>query len=192
MAWQSPYQNATFSEPLIRQVLAIIKRDMSAALAWYQAALLPEEAQPLPAFMAYQLAAAPELQTPVLLVTDRIAFDVEWPWPSQKEDISLAVLLGLTHQNPQVLAWRARAYSVAIKAVLDAAWGNVQAEAVNPFFSTALPLPAPPFSPGLVSPGVPNLKMLVVQDLGFSMLAQSKKTFLRSVSLGIKATIAES
>lgn len=112
MAWSSKYA-AKFTKPLIRQLLAILQRDIAAAL---------EDVAPgagLSKPVEYDLAVAPINQFPaVLLAPQTVAFDEE-AIGTLHETIRIYCALAVAHQNRNIIAEQIQDYVRALDEVFN-------------------------------------------------------------------------
>jgi len=147
--WVS-YYNAGLSKQVVRQLLAIINRDIQAALDFVSG--VPGSYSP---FVEYDLALLPVQQFPAILLTpDTVAFDEEADF-SLHQMIRLSCVVALTHQDRNALAEITQDYVRAVRAVLDTLWESSPGD----FLLTSLPLPSPPFPAGALSPGLASGKL---------------------------------
>jgi len=148
--WVS-YYNARLTKQVVRQLLAIINRDIQAALDFVSG--VPGSYAP---FAEYDLALLPVQQFPAILLTpDTVAFDQEADF-SLHQTIRLSCVVALTHQDRNSLAEITQDYVRAVRAVLDTFWESSPGD----FLLTNLPLPSPPFPAGALSPGLASGKLM--------------------------------
>jgi hypothetical protein len=148
--WNS-YYNAGLSKQVIRQLLAIIKRDIQAALDFVSGA--PGSCAP---FAEYDLALLPVQQFPAILLTpDRVTFHEESNG-TLHQTMRLTCTIAVTHQERNTLAEMTQDYVRAVRAVFDTLWESTPGD----FMLSDLPLPSPPFPNGALSPGLPSGKLL--------------------------------
>jgi hypothetical protein len=147
--WAS-YYNAGLSKPVIRQLLAVMKRDLQAALDFVSG--VPGSLAP---FAEYDLALLPVQQFPaILLAPDTVTFDEEANHTLHQR-MRLTGVITVTHQDRNALAEMAQDYVRAVRAVLDTLWESSPGD----FLLTSLPLPSPPFPSGALSPGLASGKL---------------------------------
>jgi len=148
--WTS-YYNAGLSRQVVRQLIAVINRDMQAALDFVSGA--PGS---YPPFIEYDLALVPALQFPAILLTpDTVNFD-EDAGSTLHQTLRLTSVIAVTHQDRNALAEIAQDYVRALRAVLDTLWESTPGD----FLLTNLALPAPPFPSGALSPGLASGKLM--------------------------------
>ncbi len=148
--WTS-YYNAGLSKQVVRQLLAVIKRDIQAALDFVSG--VPGSYAP---FAEYDLALLPVEQFPAILLTpDSVSFDEEAN-ATLHQTMRLTCAIALTHQERNVLAEMTQDYVRAVRAVLDTLWESSPGD----FLLTTLPLPSPPFPNGALSPGLASGKLM--------------------------------
>ena len=144
MPWTSKYA-AKFTKPLVRQLLAIIKRDIRAALDYVAGPNV------LPVFVSYHRSKSAIVQFPGILVAGHdVAFDEEAVGTEHMNPARLAVVVAAAHQSPDILSELVEDYVRAVHAILVSAWELTPQD----FQATNIPLPSPPFAPGEKSPGV--------------------------------------
>jgi len=144
MAWVSRY-NSQFTKPLVRQLLAIIQRDIRAALDHVAGASV------LPAFVTYHRSKNALVQFPGILVAAHdVAFDEDAVGTEHMNPARLAIVVACGHQNPDILSERVEDYVRAVHEILVSAWELTPED----FAATDIPLPSPPFDPGTFSPGL--------------------------------------
>jgi len=147
--WTS-YYNAGLSKQVVRQLLAVIKRDIQAALDFVSGE--PGSYAP---FAEYDLALLPVQQFPALLLTpDVVAFEEQGNF-TLHQSMRLTCVISVTHQDRNALAELIQDYVRAVRAVLDSLWELTPGD----FLLTSLPLPSPPFPQGALSPGLVNGKL---------------------------------
>jgi len=148
--WTS-YYNAGLSKQVVRQLLAVINRDIQAALDFVSG--VPGSYAP---FAEYDLALLPVQQFPAILLTpNTVAFDEEADC-TLHQTMRLSCVVALTHQDRNTLAEMTQDYVRAVRAVLDTLWESSPGD----FLLTTLPLPAPPFPAGARSPGLASGKLM--------------------------------
>jgi hypothetical protein len=147
----TPYYNAGLSKQVVRQLLAVINRDIQAALDFVSG--VPGS---YPPFAEYDLALLPVQHFPAILLTpDTVAFDQEASG-TLHQTMRLTCAIALTHQDRNLLAEMAQDYVRAVRAVLDTLWESTPGD----FLLTDLALPSPPFPSGALSPGLENGKLM--------------------------------
>jgi hypothetical protein len=145
------YYNAGLSKQVVRQLLAIINRDVQAALDFVSG--VPGSYAP---FAEYDLALLPVKQFPAILLTpDKVIFHEEANY-TLHQTMRLTCTISLTHQERNALAEMTQDYVRAVRAVFDTLWESTPGD----FMLNNLPLPSPPFASGALSPGLPNGKLL--------------------------------
>jgi hypothetical protein len=148
--WTS-YYNAGLSKQVVRQLLAVINRDIQAALDFVSG--VPGSYAP---FAEYDLALLPVQQFPAILLTpDTVTFD-EGANFTLRQTMRLSCVIALTHQDRNTLAEITQDYVRAVRAVLDTLWESSPSD----FLLTNLPLPSPPFPNGALSPGLASGKLM--------------------------------
>jgi hypothetical protein len=148
--WTS-YYNAGLSKQVVRQLLAVINRDIQAALDFVSG--VPGSYTP---FAEYDLALLPVQQFPAILLTpDTVTFDEE-AGCTLHQTMRLTCVVALTHQDRNALAELTQDYVRAVRAVLDTLWESSPGD----FLLTTLPLPSPPFPAGARSPGLASGKLM--------------------------------
>jgi len=147
----TPNYNAGLSKQVIRQLLAVMQRDIQAALDFVSG--VPGS---YPPFAEYDLALLEAQQFPAILLTpDSVIFD-EGANGSLHETMRLSCEIAVTHQDRNALAEMLQDYARAVQAVLDTLWELTPGD----FMLSSLPLPSPPFPAGALSPGLANGKLL--------------------------------
>jgi hypothetical protein len=150
--WQS-YYNAGLSKQIVQQLLAIISRDIQAALDFVSG--VPGSYAP---FAEYDLALLPVEQYPAILLTpDKVSFDEEADY-TLHQTMRLTCVIAVTHQDRNTLAEMTQDYVRAVRAVLDTLWESTPGD----FLLTNLPLPSPPFPDGALSPGLASGKLMKI------------------------------
>jgi hypothetical protein len=150
--WVS-YYNAGLSKQVVRQLLAVINRDIRAALDFVSG--VPGSYAP---FAEYDLALLPLQQFPAILLTpDTVAFD-EGANGSLHQTMRLSCTIAVTHQDRNTLAETTQDYVRAVRAVLDTLWESSPGD----FLLASLPLPSPPFPNGALSPGLASGKLMKI------------------------------
>jgi len=150
--WTS-YYNAGLSKQVIRQLLAVVNRDIQAALDFVSG----EPGSYVP-FAEYDLAFLPVQQFPAILLTpDTVTFD-EAANGTLHQTMRLSCVITLTHQDRNTLAEMTQDYARAVRAVLDTLWESTPGD----FLLTNLPLPSPPFPNGALSPGLASGKLMKI------------------------------
>ncbi|MGD0008745.1 MAG: hypothetical protein ABSE93_09405 [Terriglobia bacterium] len=152
MAWIS-YYNAGLSKQVVRQLLAVVKRNIQAALDFISG--VPGSYAP---FAEYDLALLPVQQFPaILLAPDTVTFDEEANC-TLHQTMRLTCVIAVTHQDRNTLAEMSQDYVRAVRAVLDTLWESTPGD----FLLTNLPLPSPPFASGALSPGLASGKLMKI------------------------------
>jgi hypothetical protein len=150
--WTS-YYNAGLSKQVVRQLLAVMLRDIQAALDFVSGA--PGAYAP---FAEYDLALLPVEQFPAILLTpDTVTFD-EAANCTLHQTMRLTCVIAVTHQDRNTLAEMTQDYVRAVRAVLDTLWESAPGD----FLLTNLPLPSPPFPNGALSPGLASGKLMKI------------------------------
>jgi len=182
--WTS-YYNAGLSKQVVRQLLAIINRDIQAALDFVSG--VPGSYAP---FVEYDLALLPVQQFPAILLTpDRVAFDEEADF-SLHQTMRLSCVVALTHQDRNTLAEITQDYVRAVRAVLDTLWESSPGD----FLLTNLPLPSPPFPNGALSPGLASgklMKIFVDRHTFEEIRAGALSGFVMAATMGVIVEIEE-
>jgi hypothetical protein len=182
--WTS-YYNAGLSKQVVRQLLAVIKRDIQAALDFVSG--VPGSYQP---FVEYDLALLPVQHFPAILLTpDTVTFDEEASG-TLHQTMRLTCVIALTHQNRNALAEMAQDYVRAVRAVLDTLWESAPGD----FLLNNLPLPSPPFPSGALSPGLPSGKLmkLFADAHTFEEISRSPQSgFAMAASMSVMVEIEE-
>jgi hypothetical protein len=147
------YYKAGLSKQVVRQLLAILKRDIQAALDFVSG--VPGSYAP---FAEYDLALLPVQQFPAVLLTpDTVTFDEEANF-TLHQTMRLSCVITVTHQDRNTLAEMIQDYVRAVRAVLDTLWESTPGD----FLLTNLPLPSPPFPNGALSPGLGSGKLMKI------------------------------
>ena len=147
------YYNAGLSKQVVRQLLAVVKRDIQAALDFVSG--VPGSYAP---FAEYDLALLPVQQFPAILLTpDSVTFDEEAN-STLHQTMRLTCVIAVTHQDRNTLAEMTQDYARAVRAVLDTLWESTPGD----FLLTNLPLPSPPFPNGALSPGLASGKLMKI------------------------------
>jgi len=182
--WVS-YYNAGLSKQVVRQLLAVIKRDIQAALDFVSG--VPGSYAP---FAEYDLALLPVQQFPAILLTpDSVSFDEEAN-ETLHQTMRLTCALALTHQDRNTLAEMTQDYVRAVRAVLDTLWESSPGD----FLLTTLPLPSPPFPNGALSPGLASGKLMKIFADGhtFEEIRRGAQSgFVMAASMSIVVEIEE-
>jgi len=182
--WVS-YYNAGLSKQVVRQLLAIINRDIQAALDFVSG--VPGSYSP---FVEYDLALLPVQQFPAILLTpDTVAFDEEADF-SLHQTIGLSCVVALTHQDRNALAEITQDYVRAVRAVLDTLWESSPGD----FLLTSLPLPSPPFPAGALSPGLASGKLTKIfadRHTFEEIRAGAKSGFVMTATMSVIVEIEE-
>lgn len=185
MAWTSKY-NAKFTEPVVDQLMAIVKRDIVAALAWASGGANP----PLQPFAEYDLALLPVEQFPALLIAPQTEeFDGESQF-TRHQTLRLFVSLAVTNQDRNRLARQIQQYVRAVDAILNSAWELTVAD----FTSTALDLPSPPYAAGAKSPGLTagSLMRVFVEGHGYDEMRRTAQSlFAMAATLSVIVELEE-
>lgn len=184
MAWQPAY-NAFGTEPLIRQLLAIINRDIQSALDFVSGA--PGSLRP---FASYQLAeSATENYPAIMMLAPSLDFDPETVGIAA-ETTPIFCAVAVAHQQPNAVAVLLQQYAMAVWHVLTAAWIKSNAD----FVASDIPLPISAYPAGGNSPGLPagTLSRLFVRRPQYAELRQTPKSmFVKAASLLIEADLFE-
>ena len=150
--WTS-YYNAGLSKQVVRQLLAVVNRDIQAALDFVSG--VPGSYAP---FAEYDLALLPVQQFPaILLAPDTVALDQEANG-TLHQTMRLTCVVTVMHQDRNVLCEISQDYVRAVRAVLDTLWESTPGD----FLLTNLPLPSPPFPAGALSPGLASGKLMKI------------------------------
>lgn len=182
--WMS-YYNAGLSKQVVRQLLAIIKRDIQAALDFVSG--VPGSYAP---FAEYDLALLPVQQFPAILLTpDTVTFD-EAASSTLHQTILLSCVIAVSHQDRNTLAEMIQDYARAVRAVLDTLWELTPGD----FLLTNLPLPSPPFPNGTLSPGLASGKLMKIFAEGHAFDEVSRRPdtgFVMAAKMSIKVELEE-
>jgi hypothetical protein len=182
--WTSCY-SAGLSKQVVRQLLAVMKRDIQAALDFVSGA--PGSYAP---FAEYDLALLPLQQFPAILLTpDTVTFDEEANG-TLKQTMRLGCVIAVTHQDRNTLAEMIQDYVRAVRAVLDTLWESAPGD----FLLTNLPLPSPPFPNGALSPGLASGKLtkLFADGHAFEEIRRgSQGGFVMTATMSIVVEIEE-
>jgi hypothetical protein len=182
--WTS-YYNAGLSKQVVRQLIAVINRDIQAALDFVSGT--PGSYAP---FVEYDLALFPVQQFPAILLTpDTVTFEEEADF-TLHQTIRLSCVVALTHQDRNALAEITQDYVRAVRAVLDTLWESSPGD----FLLTNLPLPSPPFPKGALSPGLASGKLmkLFTDRHAFEEIRRSAQSgFVMAATMSIVAEIEE-
>ena len=179
------YYNAGLSKQVIRQLLAVIKRDIQAALDFVSGA--PGTYAP---FAEYDLALLPVQQFPALLLTPDTVSVEEQANFTLHQSMRLTCVITVTHQDRNALAELIQDYVRAARAVLDSLWELTPGD----FMLTSLPLPSPPFPQGALSPGLANGKLtgLFAERHTFEEIRRAPQSgFAMAATMSIVAEIEE-
>jgi hypothetical protein len=183
--WTS-YYNAGLSKQVVRQLLAVMKRDIQAALDFVSGA--PGSYAP---FAEYDLALLPVQQFPAILLTpDTVTFDEEANG-TLHQMIRLTCAIAVTHQERNALAEMTQDYVRAARAVLDTLWESTPGD----FMLSNLPLPSPPFPNGALSPGLASGKLtkLFADRHTFEEIRRGPQSgFVMAASMSVIVEIEES
>jgi hypothetical protein len=183
MAWQSKY-NAFGTEPLIRQMFAILQRDIQAALDFQSG--VPGS---LPPFVSYHLAESAIHQYPaILLVADSIpcSFDETG---LLHESPPLTCILQVAHQDPNQCAIWVQQYAMAVWMV----WATAFEATTSDFYAEGLALPASAYGNGQVTEGLTPgiLDTLHITRPEFGELRTAKSLFVKAAGMGIQVGMSE-
>jgi hypothetical protein len=182
--WQSCY-NAGLSKQIVRQLLAILNRDIQAALDFVSG--VPGSYAP---FAEYDLALLPVERYPAMLLTpDKVTFDEE-AGGTLHQTMRLTCVIAVTHQDRNRLAEMTQDYVRAVRAVLDTLWESTPGD----FLLTNLPLPSPPFPDGALSPGLVSGKLMKIFADGhtFEEIRRSPQSgFAMAASMSVIVEIEE-
>ena len=185
MAWIS-YYNAGLSKQVVRQLLAVVKRDIQAALDFVSG--VPGSYAP---FAEYDLALLPVQQFPAILLTpDSVTFDEEANC-TLHQTMRLTCVIAVTHQDRNTLAEMSQDYVRAVRAVLDTLWESTPGD----FLLTNLPLPSPPFPSGALSPGLASGKLMKIFAEGHTfeeIRRRPQSGFAMAVTMTILVELEES
>jgi len=182
--WTS-YYNAGLSKQVVRQLLAVINRDIQAALDFVSG--VPGSYAP---FAEYDLALLPVQQFPALLLTpDTLAVEEQANF-TLHQTIGLTCVVTVAHQDRNALAELIQDYVRAFRAILDSLWELTPGD----FLLTNLPLPFPPFPQGALSPGLASGKLtrLFAERHTFEEIRRAAQSgFVMAATLSILAEIEE-
>jgi hypothetical protein len=182
--WNS-YYNAGLSKQVVRQLLAVINRDIQAALDFVSG--VPGS---YTSFAEYDLALLPVQQFPAILLTpDTVSFDEDANL-ALHQMMRLSCVIAVTHQDRNALAEITQDYVRAVRAVLDTLWESSPGD----FLLTSLPLPSPPFPNGALSPGLANGKLMkiFVDRHTFEEIRRSAQSgFVMAATMSILVEIEE-
>ena len=180
-----PYYNAGLSKQIVRQLLAVINRDIQPALDFVSG--VPGSYAP---FAEYDLALLPVQQFPAVMLTpDKVTFD-EDAVNSLHQTIRLSCVVALTHQDRNMLAEMIQDYVRAVRAVLDTLWESSPGD----FMLTNLPLPSPPFPSGSLSPGLTCgklLKLFVDSHMFEEIRRGAQSGFVMTATMSVNVEIEE-
>ena len=173
------------SKQVVRQLLAVVKRDNQAALDFVSG--VPGSYAP---FAQYDLALVPVEQYPaILLAPDRVSFDPD-AGSTLHQTMRLTGAIAVTHQDRNALAETIQDYVRAVRAVLDTLWESTPGD----FLLTNLPLPSPPFAAGALSPGLASGKLtkLFVESHTFDQIRRNPQSgFAMTASMSVVVEIEE-
>lgn len=183
MAWTSKY-NAQFTKPLVRQLLAIIQRDIRAALDHVGGTGV------LPVFNTYHRSMYAMPQLPAILVAAHdVAFDEEAHFTEHMNPARIAVVVACAHQTPDLLSELVEDYVRAVHEILVTAADNP-----GDFTATDIPLPSPPYEADALSPGLAagSVKGLSIAGHALSeVLDNPKGGFMMSATLTVAVEMEE-
>jgi hypothetical protein len=183
MPWTSAY-NALFTEALIDQLLAIIYRDMQAALDF-----ISGSPGSLPSFAEYELAEMAIHQFPVLLLTpDSEVFDINMSSVVAQTPIRITGGVAVAHQKPNMVARLLQRYLRAVYLVIRTSVERTQAA---DFYA---PLALPPGVDKDVSAGLVegSLKLIWIESLAYGELKRRPdSTFMRTAYFSLLAEMNE-
>jgi hypothetical protein len=182
--WTS-YYNAGLSKQVVRQLLAVINRDIQTALDFVSG--VPGSYAP---FAEYDLAFLPVQQFPAILLTpDTVTFDAEANG-TLHQTMRLSCVIAVTHQDRNTLAEMTQDYVRAVRAVLDTLWESTPGD----FLLCNLPLPSPPFPNGTLSPGLASGKLMKLFAEGHTfeeIRRRPQSGFTMAASMSVMAEIEE-
>lgn len=189
MAWQSKF-GSQFTRPVVRQAIAIINRDIQAALDYVSG--VSGLYKP---FVQYDMAMRPVKQFPALLLSPQSmkidpAYDA-----AEKHDTRIYCAIAVAHQDPNAAAEQLEVYLNAVHEVLISAFRLT----VYDWYDATIPLPAQPaasspFAAGSTSPGLPanSLKYVFDEGWGYDELrAAGKEGFAKAAVISWMFTLFE-
>jgi len=183
MPWQSKYR-ARFVKPLVAQVMAIIRRDIAAALADVN------PAAKYPAFAQYDLSLLPVINFPaILLLPQSVEFDKD-AQETRHYSVRLYCSLAVRHQDPNQVAGILEDYIAAVDEVLNSAWELTPGD----FYRTDLELPSPPWPAGALSPGLQAGSLMFLFSEGHAydeMRRVSQGLFAKTATCSILCELEE-
>ncbi len=185
MAW-APAYNVYGGEPLIRQLLAIVNRDIQAALDFVSGD--PGSLRP---FASYQLAESPTENYPAILVLQSNPKVDPETAPGAAQTVPVICALAVAHQNPNQVAIQVQRYAMAVWHVLTASWVKTPGD----WALAGLPLPESAYGPGQVTTGLAQGKLnrVFVEPPGYGELRQTPKSiFVKAASMSIECDLFES
>ncbi|HLI33413.1 MAG TPA: hypothetical protein VKW70_00090 [Terriglobia bacterium] len=181
MSW-TPYFIAQFTKPLIRQLIAIIYRDMPSALALMN----PSYAS----FQEWDLAEQPVINFPALLIIPReVQFDEQQPF-NRAQTIQIALGIAVAHQDPNAVAEILQDYVRAVDQVLETSWMSTSSD----FSLTTLPLPSPPFAVGTLAPGLPGgtvKEVHIIAHMYDELRQRAQGLFAKAATINLKVMLQE-
>jgi hypothetical protein len=182
--WTSYYQ-AGLSKQVVRQLLAVINRDIQAALDFVSG--VPGS---YASFAEYDLASLPVQQFPaILLAPNSVTFDEAANF-TLHQTMQLTCQITVTHQDRNTLAEVAQDYVRAVRAVLDTLWESTPGD----FLLTTLSLPSPPFPNGALSPGLASgklMKLFADRHTFGEISAGAQSGFVMAPSMSVVVEIEE-
>lgn len=170
MTWTSQF-NATFTKPLIRQLMAIVQRDQRAALD-FAGGIVSPAAGALPSIVSYQLAPLTIPQFPAILIAPMdSAFDHDAIGSLHYVD-RVYCAVAVANQDAQILAELAQGYVAALDAIFNTL--SLGQPGLADLY-TALPLTLPSIGTISTAPlAVGSVKEIFVQSHNYDEIRRPK------------------
>lgn len=140
------YANAYFTKPLIRQILAVLQRDMQNSLNVVSGVNSPSATGYLPAPLEWNLGLYPEQQWPSLhIYPTGVKFSRPNTVQSRYAEVSIEVVVGVSNQDRNLLGEAVQDYVRAVDAIIAGLGAQVNSGYLPNFndFYTALPITLP-------------------------------------------------
>ena len=133
----TPYYNALFTKPLIRQLVAIVQKNMQAALD-----IVTGVPGSLQSFAEYNLAMLPPENPPALIVTPPPVLKIdENSQQTERSGGQIHFLMAIANQDRNILAEQVQDYLRALSYVLDTEGSNAAASQSDMYKVLPISLP---------------------------------------------------
>ena len=133
----TPYYNALFTKPLIRQLVAIVQKNMQSALD-----IVTGAPGTLQTFAEYNLALLPPENPPSLIVTPPPLLKIdENSQQTERSGGNIHFIINVANQDRNILAEQVQDYLRALSYVLDTEGSNAAASQSDMYKSLPISLP---------------------------------------------------